>query len=110
MKWTESNGFKTVESEEEEKKRKVLVEVNQLHIGLSTRAGHMTMQTPLIKAPTDKKEGVIYLHTPPAPRPTSRSVTWGTPILRQASRKFSTFLRHLAMVSLGCRSEQDPSR
>ncbi len=27
--------------------------------------------------------------------------TWGTPILRQASRKFSTFRRHLAIVSLG---------
>lgn len=27
--------------------------------------------------------------------------TWGTPILRHASRKFSTFRRHLAIVSLG---------
>lgn len=28
-------------------------------------------------------------------------LTSGTPILLQASRKFSTFLRHLAMLSLG---------
>lgn len=28
--------------------------------------------------------------------------TCGTPMRRHASRKFSTFLRHLAMVSLGC--------
>lgn len=34
--------------------------------------------------------------------PADGSLTCGTPILRQASRKFSTFRRHLAMVSLGC--------
>lgn len=28
-------------------------------------------------------------------------LTSGTPIFLQASRKFSTFLRHLAMLSLG---------
>lgn len=33
--------------------------------------------------------------------------TCGTPILRHASRKFSTFLRHLAMVSFGCRTHID---
>lgn len=35
--------------------------------------------------------------------------TCGTPILRHASRKFSTFRRHLAMVSLGCRWHAEKS-